>query len=159
MITVSRRSYIEATSPEEVFAALADPTQIGTLMPRFEKVELLNYNEEARTARMVTHMAMGGIFGTIRCEGDLTWVEPSEIVFKVETPVPVETRWILTSETGGTDLFATMSLDLAPMLGPMVAFVPKQLVSDILAGELESALKTVSENSSRQRLQSRAIAA
>jgi len=159
MITVSRRSYIEAANPEDVFTALADPNQIGTLMPRFQKVELHNYNQEACTARMVTHMSMGGIFGTIRCEGELTWVEPSEILFKVRTPVSVETRWTLTAALNGTELFATMSLDLAPLLGPMAAFVPPQMVSDILGAELESALKTISENSGSIKTHARAIAA
>lgn len=159
MITVSRRSYIEAATPHDVFAALADPTRIGELMPRFQKVELHNYNQEACTARMVTLMAMGGIFGTIRCEGDLTWTEPSEIVFKVRTPVPVETHWILTPAVNGTEIVATMSLDLSPMLGPMAAFVPVQMVSDILGSELEIALKMVSENSSGKALRERAIAA
>ncbi|NTV63641.1 MAG: cyclase [Oscillochloris sp.] len=159
MITVSRRSYIEESTPADIFNTLSDPTQIGSLLPRFQKVELLNYNREGRTARMVTHMGMGGIFGTIRCEGDLSWVEPSEIVFKVHSPVAVETRWTLTAGVNGTDLFATMSLDLAPMLGPMAAFVPVQAVSDILGGELESALKSIGEKSGGQKRRDRAIAA
>jgi len=159
MITVSRRSYIEDATPTDIFAALADPNQIGTLLPRFEKVELHNYNPLARTARMVTYMSMGGIFGTIRCEGDLTWVEPSEILFKVRTPLPVETHWRLTPAVNGTEIVATMSLDLAPMLGPVAAFVPVKMVSDILGGELDSALKTISENSTGKKLLDRAVAA
>lgn len=159
MITVSRRSYIEAANPDDVFAALSDPNRIGTLMPRFQKVELHDYDPEACSARMVTHMSMGGIFGSIRCEGDLTWVEPSEIMFKVRTPVSVETRWTLTAALNGTELFATMSLDLVPLLGPMAAFVPPQMVSDILGAELESALKTISEKSTEMTLRVKTIAA
>ncbi len=159
MITVSRRNYIEAATPDDVFAALADPNRISQLLPRFQKVEIKNRDMEARTARLITHMSLGGIFGTIRCEGDLTWTEPSEILFKVRTPVPVETRWTLSSAVNGTDLQATMALDLDPMLGPMASFVPVQAVSDILAKELESALKSISERCSGKKLRERAVAA
>jgi hypothetical protein len=104
-------------------------------------------------------MSLGGMFGTIRCEGDLTWTEPGEILFKVLTPVPVETRWTLSPAVNGTDLQATMSLDLAPMLGPMAAFVPVDAVSNLLAKELESALKSIRENSANKGLLERAVAA
>jgi carbon monoxide dehydrogenase subunit G len=159
MITVSRRSTIEGASPAEVFASLSDPNRIGQLLPRVSKVEMLDRNLETRTARLVTHMSLGGMFGTIRCEGDLTWTEPGEILFKVRTPVPVETRWTLTPAVGGTDLHASMALNLDPMLGPMAAFVPVQAVADMLAKELEAALKAISESSANQRLRERAIAA
>jgi carbon monoxide dehydrogenase subunit G len=159
MITVTRRAYIESRSPEEVFASLSDPNRIGQLLPRVQKVEMLNRNMETRTARLVTYMSLGGMFGTIRCEGDLTWTEPGEILFKVRTPVPVETQWTLSPAVNGTDLQATMALDLAPLLGPMAAFVPVQAVSDMLAKELESALKSIRERCSRSPLRERAIAA
>jgi carbon monoxide dehydrogenase subunit G len=159
MITVTRRSYIEASTPEEVFATLSDPKGIAQLLPRVQKVEMLNRNLEMRSARLVTHMSLGGMFGTIRCEGDLTWVEPSEILFKVRTPVPVETRWTLTPAVNGTDLQATMALDLAPLLGPMAAFVPVDAVADMLARELESALKAITERSGGSNLRERAVAA
>ncbi|MBX0329339.1 SRPBCC family protein [Oscillochloris sp. ZM17-4] len=159
MITVTRRSYIESATPAEIFDSLSDPSRIGQLLPRVQKVEMLSRDMETRTARLVTHMSLGGIFGTIRCEGDLTWEEPGEILFKVRTPVPVETRWTLTSAVNGTDLQATMSLDLAPMLGPMAAFVPVQTVGDMLAKELESALKAISESSAAPKPRERAVAA
>jgi hypothetical protein len=159
MITVTRGAYIETSSPEEVFAVLSDPNRIGNLLPRFHKVEILNRNMEARTARLVTHMSFGGLFGTIRCEGDLTWTEPDEILFKVRTPLPVETRWTLNPAVSGTDLQANISLDLVPMLGPMAAFVPVQIVSDMLGKELESALTTIRERSQHNGIRERAAAA
>jgi hypothetical protein len=112
-----------------------------------------------RKARLVTHMGLGGIFGTIRCEGDLTWVEPREILFKVRTPVPVETRWTLTPAGNGVDVQATMALDLTPMLGPMAAFVPTQQVADMLAAELDSALKAIATQLRDAGLRERAAAA
>ena len=143
MITVSRRCYIEDATPEQIFATLSDPAMIGKLLPRVQKVEMLARDDEARRARLATHMSMGGLFGTIRCEGDLRWTEPSEIVFDVRTPLPVETRWLLSPGVNGTEIKASMGLDLAPMLGAMAAFVPTQQVVDILSKELETALKAI----------------
>ncbi len=159
MISVSRRAYIESSSPEEVFESLSNPNRICQLLPRMQKVELLDQNMETSSARMITYMSLGGIFGTIRCEGNLTWTAPGEILFKVHTPVSLETRWTLSPAVHGTDLQATMTLDLEPMLGPMAAFVPKQIVSDMLAGELEAALTAIREDSAHKVLRERTIAA
>jgi Polyketide cyclase / dehydrase and lipid transport len=159
MIKVARRAYIEGTTPEAIFAALSDPKSIGQLLPRVQKVEMLNRDDVARKAKLVTHMGLGGVFGTIRCEGDLTWEDNREILFTVRTPVPVETRWLLSSGVNGADVRASMSLDLGPMLGPMAAFVPVQQVSDMLASELESALKAIARQMRDEQLKERAVAA
>lgn len=159
MIKVARRAYIEGTTPEAIFAALSDPKSIGQLLPRVQKVEMLNRDDVARKAKLVTHMGLGGIFGTIRCEGDLTWEDNREILFTVRTPVPVETRWLLSPGVNGAEIRASMSLDLAPMLGAMAAFVPVQQVSDMLASELESALKAIARQMRDAPLSERAVAA
>lgn len=159
MINVTRRSFIEASTPEGVFAALSNPNEISRLLPRVQKVELLSRDVAAARARLVTHMSMGGIFGTIRCEGDLTWVEPREILFQVRTPLPVETRWTLSPAVNGTDLVATMGIDLGPMLGPMAAFVPTQSVADMLAKELEATLHAIKSRMIGMHLREQAVAA
>lgn len=159
MIKVTRRAYLEETTPEAIFTALSDPKSIAKILPRVQKVEMLNRDDVNRKARLVTHMGLGGMFGTIRCEGDLTWVDGREILFKVRTPVAVETRWQLTQAVNGTELQATMALDLAPILGPMAAFVPTQQVADMLAAELESALKAIAAQLREAGLRERAVAA
>jgi carbon monoxide dehydrogenase subunit G len=159
MIKVTRRAHIEGATPEAIFAALSDPKSIGQLLPRVQKVELLNRDDAANKARLVTHMGFGGIFGTVRCEGDLTWVEPREIVFQVRTPLPVETRWSLTAGVSGTNIQTSMALDLGPMLGPMAAFVPTQQVSEMLAAELETALEAVAAKMRELQPWERAVAA
>lgn len=159
MIKVARRAYIEGTTPEAIFAALSDPKSIASILPRVQKVEMLSRDDVARKARLVTYMGLGGIFGTIRCEGDLTWEDGREIVFTVRTPVTVETRWTLATGVNGTEIKASMGLDLAPMLGPMAAFVPTQQVADMLASELESALRSIARAVSVAPMQERAVAA
>lgn len=143
MITVNRRSYIEGAIPEDVFATLSDPHGLTRLLPRIRKAELLDM--KASSARLVTHMALGGIFGTIRCEGDLLWRAPRDILFRVRTPLTLETRWTLVPAVNGTDLQASMSLDLAPLLGPMAQFVPTDSVGDVLGNELASALQAITK--------------
>lgn len=157
MIKVNRRSYIENATPEEVFAALSDPARIESLLPRMRKVEVKSRQDNQ--AHLVTHMSLGGMLGTIPCEGDLHWVEPHEIVFKVNKPVPMETQWTLSQAVNGTDLRATMSLDLRPMLGPMAAFVPVDAVAEMVGKELEEALKEMSRRLSSVVLRERAVAA
>lgn len=159
MIKVTRRGTVEAATPEQIFAALNDAQGIAQMLPRVSKVELSDVNEAAGTAKLVTHMALGGIFGTIRCEGDLSWTEPNEIVFKVRTPMPLETRWTLTPKVDDTEVAATMFLDLTPMLGPMAAFVPVHQVAEMLSKELDAALKAVMAKCAGMNLRERAIAA
>lgn len=143
MIRVTRRAHLEHATPEEIFAALADPQRLVSILPRMQKVELLSRDEARRRARLVTHMGLGGIFGTVRCEGELAWEEPRELLFQVRSPVSVETRWTLTPALDGTEIQATMALDLAPLLGPIAAFVPAQQVGEMLGAELDNALKAI----------------
>ncbi len=157
MITVDRRSSVAQATPSEVFQALSDSNRIESLLPRMRKVEVVSRNTDS--ARLVTHMAMGGIFGTIRCEGDLHWVEPHEIVFKVKKPLPLEMRWHLTPSINGTDLKATLQLDLTPLVGPMAKFIPRESVMDMIGKELESALKELSLRLGHSVLQERAVSA
>jgi carbon monoxide dehydrogenase subunit G len=157
MIKVARRSLIEHATPEEIFAALSDPNGLTQLLPRVKKVEMLQRTDTR--ARLVTHMAMGGMFGNIRCEGDLTWTEPREIVFVVRKPLPVETRWQLFAAPTGTEIQASMALDLAPMLGPMASFVPTEQVTDMLTREIEDTIKALRVRVSEKNLRERAIAA
>jgi len=100
---------------------------------------------------------MGGLFGTIRCEGDLTWQDNREIVFTVRTPLPVETRWVISPAINGTDIQVVMGIDLKPLLGAMAAFVPEKTVADMLGSDLETALRGVAKQT-RQTISSRAAA-
>lgn len=159
MIKVTRRTYLEGFTPTEIFEALSDPQNIAQILPRVQKVELTQRDDQARKARLITYMSMGGIFGTIRCDGDLTWEVDRSIDFRVRTPLPVETSWQLARGTNGTDLQVTMSLNLAPLLGPMVVFVPTQQVSDMVAAELEKTLAAIERRMQERATSARAMAA
>src|SRR5215207_5291317 len=113
MICINRRRHIEAT-PQAVFAALSDPSNLAGLMPRVRRVEMME--RQADRARIATQMAIGP-FTNIRSEGDVRWQTDREVVFSSRHPVPVEARWTLTPSGAGTDLQAALSLDLAPLIG------------------------------------------
>ncbi|WP_028458363.1 SRPBCC family protein [Chloroflexus sp. Y-396-1] len=157
MIKVGRRCHIEGVTPEQVFTTLSDPSLIGQILPRVQKTELYDRDDIARHAKLVTHMSMGGLFGTIRCEGDLTWQDNREIVFTVRTPLPVETRWVISPAINGTDVQVVMGIDLKPILGAMAAFVPEKTVADMLGSDLETALRGVARQT-RQTVLARAAA-
>jgi carbon monoxide dehydrogenase subunit G len=139
MINVNRTRHIDAP-PEAVFAALADPDNLAGLMPRVRRVELVERDEDH--ARVATHMAFGP-FGDIRTEGDVRWQAGREVTFNARRPLPVEARWTLTPADGGTDLSATLSLDLAPLIGPLAAFVPQKDVAGMVAPDLDAALAEI----------------
>lgn len=139
MITVSRQRRI-AAPPATVFATLTQPDRLATLLPRVRRIELLE--QRAGFARVATHMALGP-FGTLRSEGEVRWQDGREVVFAAPRPVPVEARWQLAPAGDATDLHATLAIDLAPLLGPLAAFVPTAEVERMIAADLEAALLAV----------------
>ena len=156
MITLKRTKIVEAT-PQEIFDTLADPQELTRLIPRVQRVDVLE--RYADRARIVTHMALGGVFGTIKCEGELCWVEPQSLSFTVRKPLPIENRWSFVPVAGGTEVTVHMSLDLAPILGPFAQFVPTVAVNDMLSSDLDSTLQRIAARIASLPLQERAVAA
>jgi carbon monoxide dehydrogenase subunit G len=139
MIEVTRARHIPAP-PDAVFALLSSPDELHGLLPRVERVELLE--RHADHARIATHMAFGP-FGSIRTEGDVRWTDGREIVFRADQFITVEARWTFTPANNGTDARLTLRLDLAPLLGPLAAFVPPERVAAMVAPDLDAALAAV----------------
>ncbi len=141
MIEVTRTRLIRS-APEPIFAMLSDPTNLASMLPRVRSVDILE--RHADWARIATHMAFGP-FGTVRNEGEARWRDNSEITFVSRTPILVETRWSLVPVEGGTTVNAQLRLDLAPLLGPLAAFVPPAQVIGMVAPELDSALAALAQ--------------
>lgn len=157
MIAINLRSYIKDATPEDVFLALSDRESLHTLMPRMRKVEFRDQGIDSET--IVMHVSVGNGFGTIRCEGTLSWFEPREVKIQVHAPLPVEVQWNLTPVLNGTELDIALSLDLQPMLGPMERFVPRQPVEDMMVKEMKYAIQQVAKRVKEGQLQERAVAA
>jgi len=139
MIHINRVRYIDAT-PEAVFAALSDPNNLAGLMPRVQRVEMIERQPDR--ARIATQMTIGP-FSNIRSEGDVRWQDGREVVFSSRKPLPVEARWTLTPSGSGTDLQAALSLDLTPLIGLLAAFVPQNDVANMVGPDLDAALAEV----------------
>jgi carbon monoxide dehydrogenase subunit G len=147
MISVHRNRHINAP-PDEVFAALADPNNLSGLMPRVRRVEMVE--QGTNHARIATQMAIGP-FGDIRSEGDVRWIAGREVIFSTHRPVGVEARWTLTPSGAGTDLRAHLSLDLAPIIGPLAAFVPHKEIANMVGPDLDAALAEVARRVEQKR--------
>jgi hypothetical protein len=139
MIEVQRSRTIKAASAA-IFATLADPQNLASIIPRVRRIELVERGAER--AKVVTHMALGP-FGDLRSQGAVCWQAGREIVFRSERPVFVEVRWTLTELAGATNLRATLSLDLSPLIGPFAAFVPAAEVEKMIAPDLDAALAAI----------------
>jgi carbon monoxide dehydrogenase subunit G len=146
MISVNRSRHIDAT-PDAVFAALSDPNNLAGLMPRMRRVEMIDRQSDG--ARIATQIAIGP-FTNIRSEGDVRWLPGREVVFRSRRPLPVEARWTLTPSGGGTDLQAALSLDLAPLIGPLAALVPQNDVANMVGPDLDAALAEVARRVERK---------
>jgi len=141
MIKINLRSHIKDAAPEDVFEALADRDGLKDLMPRMRKVEFRD--RTANSEQLVMHISVGKSFGTIPCEGTLSWVEPRQVTFQVQRPLPVEMQWAIKPAVNGTEMDIDMQLDLAPLLGPMAGFVPKQMVEEMIVKEMKHAIQRV----------------
>ncbi|HEU5014092.1 MAG TPA: SRPBCC family protein [Roseiflexaceae bacterium] len=139
MITVTRRRPI-AAPPAAIFAVLSDPNGLRELLPRVSRVEFLARGDDH--ARIATYMDLAP-FGELRSEGEVRWHADRELVFSSERPVPVEARWSLVPNGAGTDVTATLALDLARLIGPLAAFVPMEQVTNMVAPQLDAALAHV----------------
>lgn len=139
VIYINRTRYIDAT-PEAVFAALSDSSNLASLMPRVRRVELID--RQADRAWIAIQMTIGP-FSNIRSEGQVRWDTGREVVFSSHMPLPIEARWTLTASGSGTDLQAALALDLAPLIGPLAALVPQQEVVNMIGPDLDAALAEV----------------
>ncbi len=139
VVNVERERQINA-APEDVFAALSDTENLGRVLPRVKRVEVIKSGP--MSARIATHMSLGP-FGSIRSEGDVRWQTNREIVFSSSQPVPIETRWTLIPGEHGTHVRAELTLDLSSMMGPFSAFIPQENIAAMIGPDLDTTLGAV----------------
>lgn len=142
MLRVERHRMIETASPEDIFRVLSNTEGLTRLLPRLRKAELHDENETS--ARLVLHISIGSMFGTVRFDGSLQWVEPREITLRIRNPLPADVVWHLTPQGFGTRVGVTISMNLDPLLGPMKHFIPVSIVEEMIGKDLDHSLKEVS---------------
>ncbi len=157
MFEVKLRSKYPGVTPDEVFDELSNRDRLIELMPRLRKIEFGQPGLHSQD--VVMHVGIGGGYGTIRCEGRLEWDDGDALRFNVKTPLPVSTEWQFNETPEGTALDVSMKLDLFPMLGPMAAFVPRNLVEDLMVNEMKFALKQVGKRVKERMVGNTAVAA
>lgn len=138
-VSVSRARHV-AAPPAVVFAALSDPAALAGVLPRVKRVELLERGESS--ARIATHMQLTP-FNTVRAEGEVRWNGTREIIFRTQEPMGVETRLELRPTASGTNVYATLTLDLSSVMGPLAAFVPADQVAGAAGPDLDATLVAI----------------
>lgn len=138
-VSVSRARHI-AAPPAVVFATLSDPAALAGMLPRVKRVELLERGESS--ARIATHMQITP-FNTVRAEGEVRWHGTREIIFSTRQPIGVETRLELRPTASGTNVYATLTLELGSVLGPLAAFVPADQVAGAAGPDLDATLVAI----------------
>lgn len=135
-ISVTRQRMVNAT-PEAIQAMLANPAQLSQLLPQLQRMDVVR--QGPGWAQVITTMTFGPL-GNMKSEGDVRWTA-NEIIYRSAKPAPLEARWQLRAVNGGTEVTASLSLELGPMLGPLAAFVPQDAVAATIAPDLDRALE------------------
>lgn len=138
-ISLERSRVLDAT-PGAIYRALSDPQGLARLLPRVTRLKMRQTSEQ--TADLTTWMRFP-VVGEVQTEGELSWQEPKEVVYRSKSTLPVTARWTIEPQAQGTLLSATLDLDLVPLLGSMAAFVPAASVKDVMGRELDKALDAV----------------
>jgi carbon monoxide dehydrogenase subunit G len=142
MVYVDRRNFIKSATPEAVATLLFDAESLIRVLPRMRKAELFDHHEDG--ARLVFYLSLGNLLGTHRFDGMLARVGSNEVRFFMPRQRTAEIRWIIDPDVEGVYLRVAMSLELAALLGPMSHFLPRRMVEDMIANEIDQAFQELS---------------
>ena len=140
MIEVERRRTILAPA-SEVRAILVDVENLQQLMPRVEHVEVRGNTDNG--ARLALDFK-GGPIGTQRVEGEARILEDG-LRFVAVRPVQIDARWSVQERGGMTEVTARLMIDPGGMLGPLGRFVPRALIEQRLAKELDASMDALEQ--------------
>ncbi len=142
MVYVDRRNYIKSATPEDVTSLLFDTESLIRVLPRMRKAELFDQHDDE--ARLIFYLSLGSLLGTHRFDGVLARVSSNEVRFFMPSQRTAEIRWIIDPDTDGVYLRVAMSLELAALIGPMSHFLPRRMVEEMIASELDHAFRELS---------------
>ncbi len=140
MIEVERRRTILAPAPV-VRAILVDVEHLQQLMPRVEHVEVRGNTDKG--ARLALDFK-GGPIGTQRIEGEARILDDG-LRFVAVRPAQIDARWSVQERGGTTEVTARLTIDPAGMLGSLGRFVPRALIEQRLAKELDASLQALEQ--------------
>ncbi len=140
MIEVERRRTILAPVPV-VRAILVDVEHLQQLMPRVEHVEVRGNTDKG--ARLALDFK-GGPIGTQRIEGEARILDDG-LRFVAVRPAQIDARWSVQERGGTTEVTARLTIDPGGMLGSLGRFVPRALIEQRLAKELDGSLDALEQ--------------
>lgn len=141
MIYVERYRTIQSIPPEMLRALLFHPPSLSMLIPRLRNVESGEFQDNILP--LALSISFGNLFGSVRLQGYMWQASPHEIIFHIPGRNPSELRWSLVPDQHGTVLRIHVALDLAPILGPMVHFLPRKRIEETIANEIDHAFETI----------------
>lgn len=132
---VERTRTIAAPAPA-VIALLTNVDQLGNLLPRASRVEVLQRGEgRARIAIIIQPPRLKAQ----RLDGEARLLEDG-LRFVAVTPTQIDVRWTVRPEAEGSKVTLRLEADLTKLLGPLGRFVPKQLIERQAGEELQASL-------------------
>lgn len=135
MFTVERKRSFDQTA-ERIRAIVADPDQLGRLMPRAERVEVLARSENRARVAVVVRL---GKLGTQRVEGEARLLDDG-VRFVAVQPIQIDVRWTISARAEGTEVSVRLAAEVPPKLAPMARFIPQRMIEERIGVELEGAL-------------------
>lgn len=135
MFTVERKRSLDVPA-ERVRALLADPAQLGVIMPRSARVEVLSQSDGRARVAVVVRM---GPLGAQRVEGEARLLDDG-LRFVAVTPMEIDVRWTIVPRAGGCEVVGRIATGLPKRLVPFARFVPQRMIEERIGAELDAAL-------------------
>ncbi len=138
-ISVMRSRRIAAPA-HAVYRMLANPECIARAWPGIRRIDSVSHHATHAVVRLV--IALAG-FPAVPSEGVVSWDGGSEIRFSATHPIDITTRFSLIPDGDRTQLTMAMTIDVAPLMGPLSAFIPHERLAGVIGPELDTTLAQV----------------
>ncbi len=135
MFIVERKRSIDQPA-ERIKAIVADPAQLSRLMPRAERVEVLDRSENRARVAVVVRL---GKLGAQRVEGEARLLDDG-VRFVAVQPLQIDVRWTIVPRDQTTDVVVRLAAEAPAKLAAMARFIPQRMIEERIGVELESAL-------------------
>jgi carbon monoxide dehydrogenase subunit G len=135
MIAVERRRRIQAPA-QVIRAVLIDVEHMQQLMPRVQRVDVRGHTDDR--ARLAIDLRTSR-FGTLRIEGEARMLDDG-LRFVAVRPAQIDVRWSVQERGEGTEVMARLVIDFGSLLGPIGRFVPRTLIEQRIAKDLDASL-------------------
>ena len=138
MIDVERRKTIHAPA-SAVKTALIDVEHLQRLLPMAERVEVRG--SDGNRARLAITLRVGKL-GLQRVDGEARILE-NGLRFVAVQPMQIDSRWTVQERGETSEVTAHLSIDLDRMLGSLGRFLPRRMIEQRIAHELEASLQAL----------------